>query len=63
MWRIDWVIGAGVKERGVIWKGVVVIQARDDETTSESIASLQERLGDLRKNTSLKPLIQPFARY
>ena len=30
MWRIDWVIGAGVKEREVIWKGVVVIQARDD---------------------------------
>lgn len=52
----------GKTEREVIWKAVVVIQAREDET-SESIAYLQERLGDLRKKTSLKPLIQPFARY
>ena len=46
----------------LIENGQVVIQAREDET-SESIAYLQERLGDLRKKTSLKPLIQPFARY
>lgn len=48
----------GGTERKVIWKAVVIIQARDDETTSEIIAYLQERLGDLRKKTSLKPLIQ-----
>ena len=53
----------GGTERKVIWKAVVIIQARDDETTSEIIAYLQERLGDLRKKTSLKPLIQLFARY
>lgn len=39
--------------RETIWKAIVVIQARDDEMTSELIAYFQERLGDLIKKTSL----------